>query len=206
MKILSFPSKEELFEARVGKITGSKVKNVLTFRGTGKKAGYYELIVDRIGVKRDEEDVRDRGTRLEEESLKRFQAITDKKLKTGYDMWVREDNEDIAVSPDAWVEPKKGAPITEAVETKSLSSASHIEAFLTQEVPTEYRPQTIQYFASNDDLIDLYVCFYDPSLLYKDFFYLKVSRESIQKEIDEYLEQEKAILKEIKKIVLDLSF
>ncbi|MCV6900789.1 YqaJ viral recombinase family protein, partial [Escherichia coli] len=85
-------------------------------------------------------------TRLEEEAVARFVKETGKEVNTDLVIFTRDDNENIAFSPDAYIGD------TEVVEAKCLSSASHIEAWLTQEVPSEYEEQTIQPFIVNDTL------------------------------------------------------
>ena len=93
----------------------------------------------------------------------------------------------------------------EAVEVKCLSSARHIEAWLTQVVPDEYEMQAIQYFIVNDDLETLYLAFYDPRLPCKVFFYLTIKRKDLQEKIAEYLDYQRKTLAEIDEIVLSLS-
>ena len=48
---------DEWFEARKGRITGSKLKDIVTKRGSNTKIGVYQLIADRIAVDADDEDV-----------------------------------------------------------------------------------------------------------------------------------------------------
>lgn len=200
MKTLTFETKEEWLEARRGRITGSRLKDIVVKRGTGKKIGFYELIAERLGIPPDGEDVMERGNRLESEALEHFATETGKKLNTSLVMWTRDDNENIAISPDAFIGK------TEAVETKCLSSARHIEALLTQQVPSEYEMQVLQYFIVNDSLKTLYFVFYDPRLIAKPFFYITIKREDVQEKVDEYLEYQRTTLEEVNKIVNELTF
>ena len=141
----------------------------------------------------------DRGKRLEVEAIERFEKETGKKVNKDLVLWMREDNEDIAVSPDGFIGE------TEAVECKCLNSASHIEAFLTKTIPSEYEYQVLQYFIVNDKLETLYFVFFDPRMP-KDFFYYEVKREDVAEKITEYLEMEKEALKKIKDIENQLTF
>jgi putative phage-type endonuclease len=200
MKVLNFETREDWLSARRGKITGSRVGDVITKRGTGKKIGFYELIAERLGIPADDEDAMARGTRLESEAIERFIAETGKKVDTSLKLWVREDNESIAVSPDGSIAK------TEAVEVKCLSSARHIEALITQEVPKDYADQVTQYFVVNDKLKKLYLVFYDPRLVAKPFFFLTVTRAEVQEKVTEYLEYEQTILAEVNEIVNKLTF
>ena len=157
------------------------------------------MIAERLAIEPDDENAMDRGTRLEAEAIERFAQETKKKIDASLIIWARDDNDSIAISPDGIIGK------TEAVEIKCLSSAKHIEAWLTQIVPSEYEEQVIQYFIVNDDLKTLYLAFYDPRLLVKDFFYITIKREDIEEKIKEYLDYQIKILKEINDIVLTLS-
>ena len=200
MKTLQFKDKEEWLAARRGKITGTRLKDVITLRGNGKKIGYYELIAERLGIPADDESAMDRGARLEAEAMERFVAETKKKVNTDLVIWTRDDNENIALSPDGFIGK------TEAVEVKCLSSARHIEALLTQEVPSDYEYQVLQYFICNDDLKTLYFVMYDPRLLAKPFFYLTIKRETLEEKITQFLEYQVNILKEVDDAVNAISF
>jgi len=204
MKELKFETKEEWLQARRGRITGTRLKDLIVKRGTGKKVGYYELIAERLGAPADEEDSMERGIRLEPEALLRFSKETGKKVKSGWVLWVRDDDESIALSPDGWISNK------EAVEVKCLSSAMHIKAWLEQKIPSEghynYFEQVLQYFIVNDELEILYFVFYDPRVLAKQYFVLEVKRIEVQEKVDEYLELEKEILAEVNDIVSELTF
>jgi putative phage-type endonuclease len=200
MKKLTFQSREDWLNARRGKITGSRLKDIIVKRGTGKKIGYYELIAERIGLPADEENPMDRGTRLEEECIARYQGETGNKVNTDLVIWTRDDNDSIAVSPDGEIDREH------AVECKCLGSARHLEAYLTKEVPSEYAEQGIQYFIVNDDLQKLDFAFYDPRIPAIDFFIITLTREQLQDKIDEYLEYQKTTLKEIDEIVNQLTF
>lgn len=201
MKIIKFEDQESWLEARKTKITGSRLGNVTPKeRGTGKKIGFYELIAERLAISRTAEKPMDRGHRLEEEAMERFSKETGKKVDPSLVMWVRDDNESIAISPDGV------CPKNEAVEVKCLESARHIETYLKQEVPKEYKDQIVQYFVVNDKLKTLYMVFYDPSLMYKDFFFLTISREDIEEDIEGTLLYEKTLLEEVNRIVNELSF
>lgn len=198
MKIQKFQDRDEWLFARRGKITGSRLKDIVVKRGTGEKIGFYELIAERLAVAPDEERPMDRGTRLEDEAMQRFMTETGKELDTSLVIWTRDDNESIAISPD-------GFNTKEAADAKCLSSAKHLEAFLTQEVPDEYKMQKLQYFIVNDELETLYFVFYDPRIPCKDFFYLTIHRKDVEKECAELLEYQKLKLKMVDDIVNKLS-
>ena len=200
MRVSKFESREEWLAARRGKITGTRLKDIVVKRGTEKKKGFYELIAERIAIAPDDENVMERGVRLEEEATARFEKETGKKLDTSLVIWARDDNESIAISPDAFIGE------TEAVEVKCLCSADHIKAFLKNEVPDEYLMQTLQYFIVNDKLETLYVVFYDTRIPVKDYFTITITRESVKLEVEMYLAYQRDTLKEVNEIVANLTF
>jgi hypothetical protein len=79
---------------------------------------------------------------------------------------------------------------------KCLSSARHIEAWLTQEIPEEYEYQVTQYFIVNDKLKTLYFVFYDPGMP-KDLFWLTIHRKDVQENVEAYLSIRRNVLEQI---------
>jgi len=199
MKIRTFSDEQEWLEARKGKITGTRLKDLISKRGGNKKIGFYEIIAERIAIPASEENMMDRGKRLEDEAMERFEKVTGKKVNKDLVIWEREDNSDIAISPDGYIGK------TEAIEAKCLSSARHLEAWLTKKIPDEFEYQVLQYFIVNDSLKTLYFLFYDPRMP-KDFFWIEAKRNTIKEQIDECLALEKDVLKEIDTIEKDLTF
>jgi putative phage-type endonuclease len=210
MKQTKYEDRLEWLAGRVGKITGSRLKDIVQKRATAPKIGYYELIAERLGVPADGENPMERGTRLESEALDRFAKESDRNVNTELVIWEREDNPDIAISPDGIVDDGS------AVEVKCLSSARHIEAKLTGKIPSEYWYQALQYFVVNDELQTLHFVFYDPRFSMfvptdskqskLDYFVIMVERKDVEEEVKELLEYQKKTLKEIEGIVNQLTF
>lgn len=200
MKTVKFEDKESWIEYRKGKITGTVLKDIITLRGTAPKKGYYQLIADRVALPPDDENVMERGLRLESEAMERFAKEQKKKIDSSLIMWVSDENESMAISPDGVI------GTTEAVEVKCLNSASHIEAWLTQKVPQENYFQALQYFIINPKLKTLYFIFYDPRVPAKDYFFLTLNRKELEDEIKKYHDEQIRVLKEIEEIVLKLTF
>ena len=207
MKILTYEDKAQWLTARLGKITGTRLKDIVVKRGTGKKLGYYELISERLSVSEEDfdgyipnETPMDRGTRLQKIALEEFSKQTGKKIDDKLVLWVRDDNESIAISPDGTVIGEEAA-----IETKCLASARHVEAYLTQAVPDEYEFQKLQYFIVNEKLQTLYFSFYDPRMPAIQFFFLKIERKDNEEDIKTYLEYQRTVLKEVEEIVAKLS-
>jgi len=199
MKILKFEDETSWLDARRGRITGTRLKDLINKRDGAPKIGYYELIAERIALPASQENAMDRGHRLEVDGIERFEKETGKKVNKDLVMICRDDNENIAYSPDGFIGK------TEDVEVKCLSSARHIEAWMTKEVPGEYVEQILQGFIVNDSLKTRYLVFYDPRMP-KDFFYLTIHRKDVQDRVAEYLELEKRVLLEIDKLEREFTF
>lgn len=168
-----------------------------------KKIGYYALIAERLGVPADEEIPMERGHRIEREAIDRFEKETGMKVDSSLVIWSRDDNESIAISPDGVVVDGE-SPDSEATEVKCLSSARHVQAYITREIPEEYRPQCLQYFAVNDVLKRLNFICYDPRFsMFEwqkgklDFFVLHMDREEVIREVEDILEFQRNILNEV---------
>lgn len=194
MRIKTFADEAEWMLARRGKITGTRAGELLKKNGE-KKIGFYELIAERIATAPDGENPMERGRRLEEEAIIRFRVETGLEVNSDLVMWERDDAVDIAVSPDGSIDEES------AVEVKCLSSARHLEAYLTQTIPSEYIAQTRQYFVTNDKLQTLHVIFYDPRIACKDYFTLTVKREDIATDIIQILKEERMTLIEVETII-----
>lgn len=199
MKILKFTKEADWLDARRGRVTGTRAGNFGLKRGGGYKKGFYEVIAERVAVPRDDENVMDRGKRIEEEAVERFAKETGKKVQYDKVLCVREDDPNIAFSPDALIGK------TESIEVKCLNSPSHIEAYLTKKVPSEYEEQYIQPFVVNDSLKTLYFVFYDPSMP-KDFFFFEIHRKDVKDKIEEQLGIQRQLLAEIAAIEAQLTF
>jgi hypothetical protein len=217
MKTLTFDNgsegKMEWLALRRGRITGSRLKDIVVKRGTGKKIGFYELIAEKLGLPaEDDETAMERGHRLEPEAIERFKLENpDTEVDTSLVMWTRDDNENIAVSPDGFIGE------TEAVEAKCLSSARHIEAYLTKRIPDEYEYQVRQYFVVNDALETLHVVFFDPRfqivagpdspMAKLDYFEITVKRSDFEDgELENLLTYQRNVIAEVNEIVTRLSF
>lgn len=204
MKTRRFDSKEEWLAYRSGKITGSRVKDILPGRNGEIKKGRWELVAERLVgwaaiVDDSNEKAMDRGTRLEPEAMARFVKETGKKVDAGLLTWERDDDASIALSPDGVIGK------TAAVEIKCLSAASHIEARVTGKIPKNtagYEEQALDYFCVNNSLRDLYFVFYDPRFpTGLDFFYLVLKRKDYKEKIAECLQEQRDCLKWVRDTV-----
>lgn len=186
-------------EWRKGKITGSRLGDIIVKRGNGRKLGFYEVLAERLALIEPYEDPMERGHRLENVALKEYEEITGKKVKNE-GVWVSDISDYIAISPDGEINSK------EAVEVKCLSSAKHLQAFFEQKVPSEYEEQIIQYFIVNEKLKALHVIFYDPRIPSKTLHVITVNRVDIEEEIETYKEYQLEALADIEDKINQLTF
>ncbi len=200
-----YETKEEWLEDRKGRIGGSSLGDIVVKRGTGEKIGFYKIIAERIARPSDGENPMDRGTRLEDEAIEKFKEKTGKEVDTSLVMWTRDDNTAITVSPDGFIGE------TEAVEVKCLSSEKHIKAYIEKKIPDEYpndyTMQVLQYFIVNETLEKLYFVMYDPNMPENlQLHWIEVTRESVQEDVDFYLNYQREKLERIEEIINELTF
>lgn len=167
---------------------------------TPRKIGFYKLIADQLATPDGWTDPMERGSALEGEAIKLFAKLNQKEVNADQVIWAREDNPNIALSPDGYIED--GFVVTEAVEIKCLSSEKHLQAIIENKLPEEYEFQVLQYFIVNDDLETLYFFLYDPRLPDTcDHKCFKVTRAEKQEEVDLYLAQQKKLLEQVEKYI-----
>lgn len=206
MKIIELDQNTpEWLEARKGKITGSKLKDIVVKRGSGKKIGFYQLIADRLAIDEAYQDPRERGHALEHEAIEEFEKATGRVVNKNIGLCVSDLNDAIALSPDGLIKDEDGK-YTEAVEVKCLGSARHIEAVLTNRVPAEYEMQATQYFIVNEDLEVLYFIFYDPRIIAKPLQMVQITREELEEDIELYRDYQLDVLKEVDAALGKLAF
>lgn len=201
MIIKKYKTEEEWLEDRKARITGSKLSSIAGVRG-GRKIGFYQLIADRIALYEDGgTSDRDRGHRLEVEAIEHLSHLVGLNFITDLCLWVREDNENMAYSPDGYTKNLKVA-----AEVKCLGSARHLQAIIEDKIPDEYMPQVIQAFIVNDKLDTLYFTLYDPRLTAKPLHVIEKTRKMLLDEITYYRDFEERTLKQIDDYVSDLAF
>lgn len=195
----------EWLEARKGKITGSKLKDIVVKRGNGKKIGFYQLIADRLAIDEAPIDPRQRGHSLEHEALEMFEQQTGTQVNKDVGICVSDINEAIAISPDGLIADEDGV-YRSAVEVKCLGSARHIEAVLTDELPDEYQFQALQYFIVIDELEVLYFTMYDPRVVAKPLHIIQLAREDYEADIELYRDYQVKTLQEVDAALTKLAF
>lgn len=198
-ELLTFEDREAWLESRKNKITGTRLKDLINLRGTGRKKEFWNLVVEGLGIESDGENPMERGLRLENEAIDAFEEATGKKVIRGLTLCVSTENDKMAYSSDGIISE------TQDVEVKCLNSASHIEALVEGGIPDEYRFQILQGFIVNPKLQKRYFIFYDPRVQIKPFFFFEITRESKSNDIEFFAKEEARILEEVNELVLKLS-
>jgi len=202
MKVIKIEQNSpEWFELRKAKITGSK--KVRPKRGNARLDGFYELIADRLEMAKEDLSASEQGHDLEPKAIEHFENLTGKKVDTGM-MWISDDNESIAISPDGGI--KVGGKYREAVEVKCLAGKNHIRAVEEEKIPSDYDDQRLQYFVVNPDLETLYFIFYDPYILSRPMYIFEINREDVAGEVEAYLDYQLDLLEEVNEIVEKWAF
>jgi hypothetical protein len=120
------------------KIEDTRTKAVAYITKNTKVSDLLKLLADKLSIEDNSENPMERGHTLEQEAIDKFTEMTGKKVvRTG--MWVSDENENIACSPDGMISD------TEAVEIKCLSASRHLEAFFTKDEFNSIRIPTLGY-------------------------------------------------------------
>ena len=210
----------EWLSARSGIITGTKNKDLIIKRGTGKKKGFYQLIADRLLAPKPSndflpegyespEDPRSRGHRLEQEGVNEFKKkFPQLIINDDCVLCISEENERLGYSPDALIYTEGFVPPPEAetdgeapypigtLEIKCLDGANHIEALITQDY-SDYEWQIVQGFIVNPKQEYAYLAFYNPSLTHKQLHYILIPREDLAEKITQMQEIHELTLTEV---------
>lgn len=210
MNIRVFETREGWLNGRLGKVTGSSLKETMNLRDGETKAGVWraaaESIIGSAAIAEADlssAQILERGHTLEPEAIKRFEKETGKKVKRGFILWEHDEDSRIAVSPDGMIGQ------TAAVEVKCLLSPKHTEALFNRKIPKNtggYEEQAVQYFIVNEKLKTLYYVFYHPDFpAPTDFFYLTFTRKELKADIDRFLAAEREAVAKVREIVNALS-
>lgn len=166
-------------EARKGKITGTRLKDVLK---TDNLPAIYEMIAE-LGSDEIEETfvnkAMQRGKDCEPIAREMYEVITGNTIEeVGF--CVAFDNDYLALSPDGFTPDRLGA-----IEIKSPSTSTHVKYILGDRVPTEYLPQVLTYFLVNEKLEYLDFVSFDDRYKPKPIWIKRVTRVELQEQLDE---------------------
>lgn len=225
MRVLTLSQKDDReawLEARRGLITGSKAKMVKPLsRGTDRTpSGFWFLLAEKLSITRDGETDMERGNRLEPEAVRKTAELYNLDINDDCGMWVSDENEAIAVSPDAAENSDKP---TYAIEAKCLSSPMHLKYMVTDLLARDkedYRPfdyipstsqhsyqeQVLQYFVVNPDLKRLYFTLYDDRMAFEHLIHhvITIDRDDIEEEIEQQAQMQRDVIERINKLMREL--
>lgn len=153
---------------RIGKLCAKSKDPEVMFDTDKVNQTYYEVLSERLTIELEEiMSPAERGIILQEEAIERFceeKGISEDMVATD-GVWQSDKNPNWICSPDAFSNTEKP---TWAVEVKCLNSANHLKAILTNDYPSEYVPQVINYFLINENLDTIYFVMYDPRFVAKE--------------------------------------
>lgn len=220
MKIQQYEKNSpEWLNARAGIITGTKNKDLIVKRGTGKKKGFYQLIADRLLAPKPvndflpegydlKEEAHTRGHRLESEAVQKFRELMPNLIiQDDCILCISEENPRLGYSPDALIYTEGFVPPPEAetdgeapyaigtVEIKCLDGANHIEALITKDY-SDFEWQIVQGFIVNPKQQYAYLVFYNPDLI-RPLHYILITREDLQEKITQMQEIHELTLTEV---------
>lgn len=222
VKLSQTEDREAWLQMRIGKITGSKSKQLKPLsRGTDRTPqGFWQLLAEKLAVAPDGEKDMDRGQRLEKDALEILAAKENLDINLDPGMWVSDDSDDLAVSPDG--SENTDTP-TWAAEVKCLSSANHLKHVIKDSrarakeeyspihhVPDDaksaYREQVVQYFVVNEKLQRLYFVLYDDRIALDKYMHhvIVIERSQIEAEIAEQKRTQLETLAEINNLIEEL--
>jgi len=196
IKLVDVEQRSEAWhKERQGVLTGTGLKSVI---GTPKvrETYFFEILAERLSTEANtEESAMDRGIRLESEAIEVYKTQTKAQISL-IGLVKRKDNKWIGYSPDGLIEQNNGI-YEKDIEVKCLSSAKHLKAYVTRQIPEEYIAQGIMGFVVNDDLKERDFVFYDPRISKIPFFIITMKRLDYEMEIAEAKQKAEEFISEV---------
>lgn len=223
VKVSQIADTEVWLQYRLGKITGSKAKYVKPLsRGADRTPqGFWQLLAEKLAIKQDGELDMDRGHRLQGSALAELAKRHELDIDTDCGMWISDEDEDMAVSPDG---AEKADVPTWAAEVKCFSSANHLRYTIKDRaarknkdynpfdsVPNDaknaHREQILQYFVVNEALKTLYFVLYDDRIGLDNlvFHVIEIHRKDIAELVDAQKQQQIDILRQVNELIAQLA-
>lgn len=182
-------------------ITGTKAESFKPkVRGTGYRAGFFEMLADDIDTEEHNESPMDWGNTNEPKAREEYSKITGNKVEE-YGFCTHDEYPYIGYSPDGVVLEKKKPVI--GLEIKCPTTKVYVEYFIEtciendivsqnqkgiDKVPDQYRIQVIQSFLVNKEQRELHFFIYNPTLAKNNWIFITVERSEIESEIEQQLQ------------------
>ena len=170
---------QEWLEMRVGKITGTRLKEVL------KKDNLplIDEMIAEIGVGQQESTwvspAMQRGSDMEEVAKNLYSLTKGIEIENiGFCMSF--ENDYLGLSPDGFTKDRLGA-----VEIKCPNTKNHVKYIRMDQIPSDYKPQILMYFIVNDKLEWLDFISYDDRYQPKPIWIKRVSRAELENDIED---------------------
>lgn len=189
MKIYDIEQRSNEWNAlRLGRITGTGLKRLISTRKDTRDDLFYELLAGRLTTEatKQQSDL-ERGVECESEALVEFEKLTGKIVeKAGFCQ--SDDNEWMGYSPDGLI--KVGKIYSEDIEIKCPASKNHLRTWLENSIPEEYEPQLIQAFIINPKLKKRYFISYDSRITIHPIHIIEVNRKDYEEKIEDYKQRQ----------------
>jgi putative phage-type endonuclease len=171
---------QEWLEYRLGKITGTRLKEVLK---ADNLPVLYEMIAETLSRQIEEFPMNNamrRGVELEPIARQLYQDRTGEIIEE-IGFCLSDENDYLGLSPDGFTLDRKGA-----IEIKCPSTKTHVKYILDDRIPNEYLPQVCMYFIVNRELEYLDFITYDDRVDSIPIHIIRVTREELSDKIFEY--------------------
>jgi len=187
-------------EARKGKITGTRLKDVLK---TDNLPAIYEMIAE-LGSDEIEETfvnkAMQRGKDCEPIAKSMYQSLTNNVIEeVGF--CVSDKYQYLGLSPDGFTKDRTGA-----IEIRSPNTATHVKYIIGDKIPSEYMPQVITYFLVNEDLEWLDFISFDDRYKPYPIFIKRVTFKEIEDEVAIVEEKLKKFIAKFEKYYEKINF
>lgn len=160
------------------------------FQSAPKKMAVYQLIADRMAMPPEAyQDPRDYGHENEAAAIAALSEKTDIEFNTDLVMWISEEDEHMAFSPDGYTTDE-----VKAAEAKCLEAKKHIKVLIENRIPDDYYEQSIQPFIVNPKLEELYFAFYNKYVTARPLHVITVKREDVATDIQMLKDYQIAIM------------
>jgi len=190
----------EWLEARKGKITGTRLKDVLK---TDNLPAIYEMIAE-LGSDEIEETfvnkAMQRGKDCEPIAISLYQHMTGVVIDS-VGFCISDKYKYLGLSPDGFTKDRIGA-----IEIKSPNTSTHVKYIIGDKIPSEYMPQVITYFIVNEDLEWLDFISFDDRYKPCPMFIKRITYKEIEDEVAVAEEKLKKFIAKFEKYYEKINF
>jgi putative phage-type endonuclease len=173
---------QEWLDARVGVITGTRLKQVLSAKSTDLM---YELLAETLAPKPSSytSEAMERGSALESDALMLYESTTGRDIES-VGLCLHDEHDWLGVSPDGLYRDKK--KYVGGIEIKCPDTKTHLKYLVTKKIPSEYKAQVLQQFIVNEDQEWLDFMSYDPRIQLPELqlSIVTITRDELSDEIE----------------------